>query len=80
MSVQKYDKSLYCELIVPFIQSDSNVIVGFKQESAPPAEEEALPGSTSRQDGQPDREPGAHGERPQGLTDARRAAAALKLN
>jgi len=35
---------------------------GFSQQSAPPAEEEALPGSTAGQDGEPDREPGAHGE------------------
>lgn len=36
---------------------------GFEQESTPAAEEEALPGATSGQDGEPDRKPGAHGER-----------------
>lgn len=53
---------------------------GFKQESTPLAEKEALPGSTSRQDGEPDRQPGAHGERAEDSTDTRREAAAPKFN
>lgn len=43
--------------------------VAFKQESAPLAEKETLPGSTSGQDGEPDRQPGAHGEGSQGPTE-----------
>lgn len=38
------------------------ISVGFKQKSSAVAEEEALPGSASGQDGEPDRQPGAHGE------------------
>lgn len=51
---------------------------GFEQESTPAAEEEALPGATSGQNGEPDRQPGAHGERSEDVTDARCEAAAQK--
>lgn len=36
--------------------------VAFKQKSSAVAEEEALPGPAPGQDGEPDRQPGAHGE------------------
>lgn len=43
----------------------------FAQESSPPAEEEALPGAAPGQDGEPDQQPGAHGEQPEGCAGAR---------
>lgn len=51
----------------------------FQQESTPVAEKEALPGSTSRQDGEPDRKPGAHGEWSEDLTDTSCGGATVRL-
>lgn len=59
-------------------QRNYNVTI-FQQESTPVAEKEALPGSTSRQDREPDRKPGAHGEWWEGLTDTSRSSAAVRL-
>lgn len=53
--------------------------MGIEQESSSVAEKEALPGATSGQDGEPDKQPGAHGECWRGLSDVWPPAAAATL-
>lgn len=53
--------------------------MGFEQESSSAAEKEALPGATSGQDGEPDKQLRAHGECMWGLSDAWPPAATAAL-